>query len=312
MLKSISFHDFFVGGLTFALVAYYGIPCGEDEDLAFAISLWGFPRLTLSWQRLLNLVITIMPSTITDALTFEIKQDLANRYFGFRKLIEEDKLALVEKIRQHAFILEKRISFDLIRIYILLRDEELIEAFLRLANIPEQLFYDPYLVESETIRRRVFEGVTIRGMTRKGCFANTVSDCYLRLVEHVALYREKFAELEANRAEISAEIALFYKNNDLGSIFGFLRSLGDAALTGAMQGGMEPGLAMDLERKLRIEPPEPVASFLPVLPPLPPMGAIARELQSLIERAFRRQGQDIHDYLTAQTLLGRLNRRFLS
>jgi len=252
-----------------------------------------------------------MQPNIADALAFEIKQELANRYFGFRKLIEEDKLALADKIRQHAFILEKRISFDLIRIYILLRDEGLIGEFLVLVNIPEQLFYDPYLAESSTIRQRVFSGLTIRGMTRKGCFANTVIDCYLRLVDHVGSYREKFAELEATRDEISAEIAHFYKNNDLGSILAFLRSLGDAALSGAMQGGMEPDLALDLEHKLRIEPPEPVTSSLPVLPPLPPLGAISGELQSIIDRAFSRQGQDIHDYLTAQTMLGRFNRRFL-
>jgi len=252
-----------------------------------------------------------MQPNIADALAFEIKQELANRYFGFRTLIEEDKLALADKIRQHAFILEKRISFDLIRIYILIRDEGLIGEFLALVNIPEQLFYDPYLAESESIRQRVFAGLAIRGMTRKGCFANTVGDCYLRLVEHVGMYREKFAELEAAREEISAEIAHFYKNNDLGSILYFLRGLGDVTLSGAMQGGMEPDLAQALEQKLRIELPEPVSNFLPLLPPLPPLGAIARELQSIIDRAFSRQGPDIHDYLTAQTMLGRLNRRLL-
>jgi len=253
----------------------------------------------------------IMQPSIAEALAFEIKQEMANRYFGFRKLIEEDKLALADKIRQHAFILEKRISFDLIRIYILLRDEGLIAEFLVLAHIPEQLFYDPYLTESVTIRQRVFAGLTIRGLTRKGCFTNTVSDCYARLVEHVGLYREKFAELEATRDEISAEIAHFYKNNDLGSILAFLRSLGNAELSGGMQGGMEPDLAMDLERKLRIEPPEPVTCFLPVLQPLPPLESIELELSLIIDRAFSRQGQDLHDYLTAQTMLGRFNRRFL-
>lgn len=253
----------------------------------------------------------IMQPDIAEVLAFEIKQEMANRYFGFRKLIEEDKLALADKVRQHAFILEKRISFDLIRIYILLRDEGLIGEFLALAHIPEQLFYDPYLAESETIRQRVFAGLQIRGLTRKGCFANTVTDCYLRLVEHVALYREKFAELESTREEISAEIAHFYKNNDLGSILAFLRGLGNVEISGAMQGGMEPDMARDLDRKLRIEPPESVTSYLPVLPPLPPLAAINRELNSLIGRAFSRQGHDLHDYLIAQTLLGRFNRRFL-
>jgi len=252
-----------------------------------------------------------MHPNLADVLTFEVKQDIANRYFGFRKLIEEDKLALAEKVRQYSFILEKRISFDLIRIYILLRDEELIEEFLALANIPEPLFYDPYLAESETIRQRVFEGVEFRGMTRKGCFANAIIDCYGRLVEHIDLYREEFAELEGAREQISTEIDVFYRNNDLGSILGFLRSLGDPAASGAMQGGMEVALALDLERKLHIAPPEPLAASLPVIPPLPPLAAVSRELNSIIERAFERQGRDIHDYLSAQSWIGRFQRQFL-
>lgn len=300
--------------MAFAPVAAYGIQWAVTgqavSTLAKSPGRLGDPCNPFATATIAQ-VIRIMQPNIADALAFEVKQEMANRYFGFRKLIEEDKLALAEQIRQHAFILEKRISFDLIRIYILLRDEGLIGEFLVLVNIPEQLFYDPYLAESETIRRRVFAGLTIRGLTKKGCFANTVTDCYQRLIEHVDLYREKFAELEAARDEISAEIAHFYRNNDLGSILAFLRSLGDAALSGAMQGGMEPDLAMDLERKLRIEPPEPLTCFLPLLPPLPPLAAINAELNSLIDRAFRRQGQDIHDYLTAQTMLGRFNRRFL-
>ncbi len=246
-----------------------------------------------------------MPSSISDALTYEIKQEIANRYFGFRKLIEEDKLALAEKIRQHTFILEKRISFDLIRIYILLRDEGLIQEFLTLANLPADLFYDPYFTQSPTIRKRVFEGVRIRGLTRKACFSNAIFDCYERLVDHIDLYRQNFAELVDARETISSEIDLFYKKNDLGSILGFLRGLGDSSTSGAMQGGMEPNLALDLEQKMKITPPKPVDEFLPVIPPLTPLTLIRRPLKTIISRAFDLQDKDIHDYLSARTFFAR-------
>lgn len=249
-----------------------------------------------------------MQPNIADAITYEIKQDIANRYFGFRKLIEEDKLALAEKIRQYTFILEKRISFDLIRIYILLRDEALIQGFMALANLPENIFYDPYLTQSETIRKRVFEGVQFRGLTKKACFSNAIIDCYERLIDHVGQYREQFAELVSTQEMISAEIDLFYKKNDLGSILGFLRSLGDSPHGTLMQGGMEPQLAMDLEQKLRITPPEPIPQLLPVIPPLTPLAAIRRQLKAIISQAFSQQGQDIHDYLSTKTFFGRYRR----
>lgn len=245
-----------------------------------------------------------MQPSITDTLTYEIKRDIANRYFGFRKLIEGDTLALSEKIRQYSFILEKRISFDLIRIYILLRDEALIQDFLALTNLPEGIFYDPYLAQSKTIRKRVFEGVRFRGLTKKTCFTNAVLDCYERLVEHTGQYREQFAELVAQQEMISAEIDLFYKKNDLGSILGFLRGLGDSA-NNSMQGGMEPNLAMELDDKLRITPPAPIEHLLPVLPPLMPLAAIRRQLKAIINQAFSRQGQDIHEYLSTKTFFAR-------
>ena len=113
-----------------------------------------------------------MPTNIQDVLAYEIKKEMADRYFGFRKLIEEDTLDLKEKTRQHSFILEKRISFDLIRIYILLREEKIIRDFLLLTGFKEELFYDPYLAESETIKMRVFQGTKLRGFTWKGRYKN--------------------------------------------------------------------------------------------------------------------------------------------
>lgn len=238
---------------------------------------------------------------IADAITYEVKQEIANRYFGFRTLIEEDKLSLTEQIKQHSFILEKRISFDLIRIYILLKDDQRIQRFLSLTGIPEQLFYDPYLTESPTIRKRVFENVRLRGLTSKGCFTNAVYDCYERLVEHITLYRGNFEELRELQETISTEIKLFYQKNDLGSILGFLRSLGRTETGSHMQGGVETDIAGDLEKKLNIPLPEPIEAFLPVIPPPPPLKAIRKELSQLITASYQAQKEDIHQYISGRT-----------
>ncbi|MBA3014902.1 MAG: hypothetical protein KKD63_07145 [Proteobacteria bacterium] len=246
-----------------------------------------------------------MHSSVNDVLTYEVKQEIANRYFGFRKLIEEDTMALADKIRHYAVILEKRIVFDLIRVFILIKDETLIEKFMALADIPEESFYDPYLIQSQTIRKRVFEGVRFRGLTKKGCFSNAIIDCYERLIDHVERYREQFAELVASQQMISDEIDLFYRKNDLGSILGFLRGLGDPASSSVMKGGLEQDLAMDLDRKLRISPPVPIDHILPVLSPLPPLSVIRREMNAIISQSYSLQGQDIHDYLSDKTFFAR-------
>ena len=239
-----------------------------------------------------------MKTSVDDAITYEVKKEIAERYFGFRKLIEEDKLSLTEQIRQHTFILEKRISFDLIRIYILIGNHDLIQDFLALSGIPEELFYDPYLIESPTLRQRVFEKVRFRGLTQKGCYTYALFDCYERLHEHIALYREKFEELLEDEEMITEEIKIFYRQNDLGSIMGFLRSLGDCQMTGHMQGGMETDIAGELEKKLQIPPPTPVEQFLPVISPPAPINTIKRDFKKIIKKAYPLQKMNIHQYLS--------------
>lgn len=235
---------------------------------------------------------------IHEVLAYEIKKEIADRYFGFRKLIEEDKLDFAEKTRQYSLILEKRISFDLIRIYIILKDEELIYQFFALTGLPAAFCYDPYLTESATIRQRVFSGVPIHGLTHSGRFKNMIFDCYERLESHVAEYRTKFDELKKYREEISEEIETFYRKNDLGSIMGFLKTLGNPNKSGSMEGGMEVGMAGSLERKMRIDPPMPPEQYLPVIPPLPQLATIRAPLKELIRAAYEDHGTELIQLLS--------------
>ena len=75
-----------------------------------------------------------MKNDLEDYLSLELKREMAERYFGFRKMIEDDTLDLTEKIESQLAILEQRISYELIRIYILLKDEELIQQFMELTG----------------------------------------------------------------------------------------------------------------------------------------------------------------------------------
>jgi len=235
---------------------------------------------------------------INEVLAYEIKKEIADRYFGFRKLIEDDKLDFVEKTRQYSFILEKRISFDLIRIYIVLKDEELIHRFLALTGLPSNLFYDPYLTQSNPIRQRVFSGVHIHGLTHAGRFKNLVFDCYERLEVHTVEYREKFDELKKYRDAINEEIETFYRKNDLGSIMGFLKTLGDPNKAGSMEGGMEMGMAQSMEAKMHIEPQLPPEHYLPVIEPLPHLDNIRPALKELIRTAYEEHGKDLLQLLS--------------
>ena len=231
-----------------------------------------------------------MQPNFEDVLAFEIKKELADRYFGFRKMIEEDKLDLNEKIKLQTTILEKRIGFELIRLYILLKDEDLIQSFMELVGWEEKLFYDQYITESATIRKRVFKGITIRGLTRRGRFNNLVIDTYERLIEHVDRYREQLEDLLTTHATINEVIILFYKKNDIGSMMDFFRSMESADGNGSMWVKPEVGSAETFRQKMKIEPPPPIDKVLTSVPPLVPVSNIRQEFKKLIDQAFKFHG----------------------
>ncbi len=227
-----------------------------------------------------------MDIDIAKAMTFEIRKEMAERYFGFRKLIEEDKQALANAIRQQSLSSEQKIGIDLARIYTILKDRELIERFLGLSGLGEAIFYDEYMTTSPTIRARIFAGIKARGFTRAGRFTKLLLGCYELLVDHVDLYRQKFGELLEDRDLISEEIKVFYRKNDIETILGFLRSL-DQQGNEMLAGPVETGGVASLQKKMQVLPPGPVESYLPILPSLEPMVKIRRELKKLAKQALK-------------------------
>ena len=234
-----------------------------------------------------------MKPNVEDILAVELKREIAERYFGFRKMIEEDTLDLMEKIKYQLSILEKRISYELIRIYILLKDEKLIHQFMELTGWEEKLFYDPYITESPTIMKQVFTGIKIRGLTKAGRFKNLVFDTYERLVAHVEHYRQNLEEIETNRETINAEIELFYRKNDIGNIMGFLRAMEGAGSEDSMGVTPDTGSVDTFEHKMRIEKPPPIDPELIIIPPLAPVPNISKELKKLVDTAYKLHGAKI-------------------
>ena len=230
---------------------------------------------------------------LEDIMASEIKRDIAMRYFGFRKLIEENELALSEKARQYSYILQKRISFDLIRIYVLLREDELITSFLDLTGLHKELFYDPYLSQSINIINRVLACQRFHGLFRSSRFTNYILDCYESLTRHAERYSDKVNELQEDQALITEEIKEFYRQNDLSVIIHFLQAMDDPKATGSMQGGMEVGLAEGLDRKLQISSPQPIEQTMTILPPLQPLTRIKPALKKLAKRAYKLQPPEI-------------------
>ena len=229
---------------------------------------------------------------IDQMLSFEVKKEIADRYFGFRKLIEDDIHNYDDQLIASFRGLEQKIGFDLVRLYILLKDRSLIHDFFQAADLDEQLFFDPYLTESPTIRKRVFAGQEVHGLTRNSRFRNMVFDTYKKLFRHIGEYRENLEDLRQERETISEEIKLFYEKNDLGTIMGFLRGLGGSSgKSGPMEGGLTPQTGKNLEKKMKVQPPPPVEETLPDIHQIPPLSEIKARLKPIVDKAYQRQGE---------------------
>ena len=228
---------------------------------------------------------------IDQMLSIEVKKEIADRYFGFRKLIEEDIQNYDDQLLSSFKRLEQKIGFDLVRLYTLLKDGQLIHDFFQVAGLDERLFYDPYLTESPTIEKRVFAGREVHGLTRNSRFRNMGLDTYEDLFRHINGYRKNLQELRLEQETISEEIKLFYQKNDLGTIMGFLRGLGgtSAHKAGDMEGGLTPNTGESLDKKMKVHPPRPVEDLLPDIPGIPPLAEVKSSLKAILDKAYKRQ-----------------------
>lgn len=239
-----------------------------------------------------------MHEDIHDILALEVKKEMADRYFGFRKLIEEDIREYDNQVLTSFLRLEQKIGFDLVRLYILLKDENLIHEFFQLAGLDQLIFYDPYLAESPSLRKKIFAGQKIHGLTRAGRFTNMVFDTYKALCNDIAQYRQNLTKLASERESIAEEIQHFYRKHDLGVMMDFLRCLDGSTSyqAGDMAGGMVQQAGATLDQKLKVQPPPPVDELLPVIPPVIPLARLKAPFKQIVKKAFFSQNKpDLKD-----------------
>lgn len=241
-----------------------------------------------------------MAQDIDKMLSYEIKKEIADRYFGFRKLIEEDIEDYDNQVVATFRRLERKIGFDLVKLYILLKDEHVIHDFFQITGLGKKLFFDPYLTESPTIKKRVFADIQVHGLTRRGRFKNMITETYQSLVDHITEYANNVKLLSEEQQTIAEEINLFYRKNDLSTIMGFLRGLGGSGSykAGGMEGGLTPQTGENLDKKMLVTAPPPIEQLLPVLPAVYPLKEIKTELKKVIDMAYELQGgPEMRDFI---------------
>lgn len=223
---------------------------------------------------------------ISSALAYEVKKELAERYFGFRKIIEDDARSYQEEIALSAISLEEEIGSDITQIYTCLQSEELIRQFSLLIGLTEGFFFDKYISINTETSKQVFACKRVAGFTRKARLRNALYDAYETLHAHITEYNEKLEEIMLKHETIREQINIFYRRNDFAGIMQFLRTLDGSSSDFSSSLSSPHGSYDKLEQDMRIIAPPPVEEFLPELPHVPPLHKLKPQLKVLADQAW--------------------------
>ncbi|MBW1670815.1 MAG: hypothetical protein JRJ43_03100 [Deltaproteobacteria bacterium] len=235
-----------------------------------------------------------MEQDIGKALTYQIKKEIAERYFGYRKIIEEDRQALETMICDLCFLYEQKIGRDIARIYVLLQDLNLIDEFLRLTGWKNRPFFDQYTVESSTIMERLLENMELRGWLAYAKFANLFLDSYEKLYLDMFEYRKKLDEVLEEAQVIDEEIRQFKEKFALEEIMNFLNTLDRRDdLASVLGENLPAGRAEDLSSRLELVPVGDLEKSLPKVPDLPPPDKVKSSLKDLANRVVKFHKEEV-------------------
>jgi hypothetical protein len=224
---------------------------------------------------------------IGKALAYQVKREMAERYFSARKTIEDDITMLHSKITELSDYFDFVIASDFLRLYSILVEKDLIDKFLEMINLKEPSFYDDYMIRSKNIKNRLLMGFQDRGWTSYGKFHNRFKDSYLKLFENVMRYNEKVQELIDFENIVKEETALIKTKFSLDEMMCFMRELDREDVPGVMTENICCRTER-LEDSLGFIVPD-VKSSIHFFPPLPLWKDLSPEIGYILKPAFNLQ-----------------------
>ncbi len=229
-----------------------------------------------------------MGQDIGKALVYQIKREIAERYFGSRKIIEEDRQAVEGMISEFSLLYSKTVGRDMLRIYALLREPELIDDFLNLIGWKGRPFFDRHVIDSVMDRKQLFKGMALHGWTDYSRFVHLLLDSYERLYKDLYKSRERLEEVLDEIQVVKEELRQFKRKFSLDEIMNFLRTLDRRDELVSVLGEDQPaGKMEDLSARLAMPPLDDIERSVPELPELPSSDEIEAALKDLAHRVSK-------------------------
>ncbi|MCJ7832867.1 MAG: hypothetical protein MUQ20_00585 [Deltaproteobacteria bacterium] len=231
-----------------------------------------------------------MPSQVGDiaaALAYQVKKEIAENYFGTRKILEEERDVLIRQGEQLKKTWDREVLPVLTNIFQLFVREEEGRAFLDLIKRGDLLI---------SIRQSLRgEGINLSRLSCSLPFALTVKGKYKNLI--INLYRKAKAKEDELGTEFNAlgkKVRLFnedvekfnscYHLSDILSLINSFENKSD--LKGVLGENTDPRAIPMLEEKLILKPLDLSGEGAAVIQTLPPLKEILGPLKQLILQTF--------------------------
>jgi hypothetical protein len=234
-----------------------------------------------------------------NAIAYEVKQEIADRYFGFRTRIENQVNVYLAKMQETSKEFSVGIQIDLCRMQFLLQEPRLFRSFLHLIDLPLEEAINLCSRPTPPKGQELFMAMRGQGITRWRRFRGLAILVYRSLAENISIYRDIYLLLQEEHADICMEIDKFERQNDLSDILCFLRNLDspDSDRLKFLHSGATPQPDKTLAQDLRISTPAPVTETMLLLNVLPSFKQINGQFTELLKQAFVR-----HDRSTPSSL----------
>ncbi len=240
-----------------------------------------------------------MSPDIEKALAYQVKKEIAQRYFRIRKLIEEDSSNIRKMAKELVRLYEQKLGPALTRIYLLLMDEEIAGKFLKAAGWEGMPFFDRDVLNSPGLRKTLLSGMELHGWLRSSKFANLLLDSYRELYSAYLDFEDLREEIRDEIAIVKEEVRQFESNYSLDEIMSFLRNLNfeDETTVRALGKNIDSSKMGELEKKLAFPDISDVEKQMPAVPRLPKPEDMEGMLSDLAHDAYERHRDEIRQLL---------------
>jgi hypothetical protein len=242
-----------------------------------------------------------MPSDTGDiaaALAYQVKKEIAENFFGTRRLLEEERAELLSRTGKLRRSWEKEILPPLIQVGHLLMSETAIQTFLEVIR-REDLF--PILkkeLAGQKLNQTPISCSPRFALTGRGKYRNLVYANYALARQRMKKLAEDFQGLEKQVALFNEDLAKFNTSFCLTDILSFIKALdGVDGLKGVLGENTDPRAVPLLEEKLLLRPLQLSREGLPPLLSLPALKEIKGPLRRCLDRTYSEHCPEIKEMM---------------